>query len=106
MKRFPQEDYFHPLASEDTPPAFFLPYKRMVIGIKNPSPHSSNRNAIKRSAISQKPFYPGMHFLEDLPPSPFFQMDYLPPSSHFKDTEEDRINQRRNQMFTGEVKKM
>ena len=77
----------------------------MVIGIKNPSPHSSYRNAIKRSAISQKPFYPGMHFLEDLPQSPFFQMDYLPPSSPFKDTEEDRKNQRRNKMFTREVKK-
>ena len=105
MKRFPQEDFFHPLAAEDTPPVFLLPYKRMVIGIMNPSPHSSYRNSIKRSAISQKPVNPGMHLLDDLPLSSFFQMEYLPPPSHFQDTEEDLINERRNQMFTREVKK-
>ena len=105
MKRFSQEDYFHSLAAKDTPPVFLLPYKRMVIGIKNPSPHSSYRTSIKHSAISQTPVYPGMHLLDDLPPSPFFQMAYLPSPTPFQDIEEDLINERINQMFTREVKK-
>ena len=60
---------------------------------------------MKRSAISHKPFYQGMHLLEDLPPSPFFQIEYLPPPSPFEDTKDDLTNQRRNQMFTRQVKK-
>ena len=105
MQRFPQADYFHSRAAKDTPPVFLLPYKRMVLEVKKPSHGSSYRNAIKRSAISQKPFYKGMHLLENLPPSPFFQIQYLPPPSPFEDTEDGRINQRNNQMFTREVKK-
>ena len=77
MKKFPQEDYFHALLAGDTPPVFLLPFKRMIISIKNPSHRSSYRNAMKRSAISLKPIYPGMHFLNDVPPSPFFQIDHF-----------------------------
>ena len=56
---------------------------------------------MKRSAISHKPFYQGMH----LPPSPFFQIEYLPPPSPFEDTKDDLTNQRRNWMFTRQAKK-